>query len=242
MMAKSGTRNATKKELLWPSIYPGNPLDVLDWNWNKFKSYYDELASRPLDASSLDPWMRDWTSVASLVSEAGNRLHVALDLHAVDADLEARYTAFLESILEPAQAAEQVLKEKLLASGLEPEGFAIPLRNMRTEAALFKAENLALFTEHEKTALEYDKVVGSRMVKWQGKEYTLTRLVGELVGASRDVREEGWRLAMDCTLSDSPAIDDVLDAAYGHTRHDCRERGLRGFSRLYLEAASALRI
>ncbi len=186
---------------------PSTPSQVLEWDWPRFKTYYDELSSVRLSQDRLEAWMADWTALASLVAEAGNRLKVALDLHSDDEGLEARYTAFLESIAEPAQAAEQVLKEKLLSSGLEPPGFDIPLRNMRAEAALYREENLPLFTDHEKTALEYDKVVGSRSVSWEGKEYTVTQLVGQLSGADRPSREKGWRLAMDRVLSDSPAID-----------------------------------
>ena len=188
---------------------PKDPYSVVSWSWDQFKAYYDTLSSRTLDKASLDEWMADWTAIASLVGEVGARLKVALDLHSDDPELEARYTAFLERIGEPAQAAEQVLKEKLLASGLEPAGFAIPLRNMRTEADIFRAGNLPLFTDHEKTAIEYDKIVGARTVKWEGKDVTVTQLVGELSGAGREVREKGWRLAMDRVLSDSGEIDVV---------------------------------
>ncbi len=194
---------------------PKDALSVLDWGWNRFKPHYDRLATRTLSAANLAEWMSEWTALSSLVSEVGARFKVALDLHADDSALESRYTTFLEHVGEPAQAAEQDLKEKLLASALEPEGFAIPLRNMRAEAALFRAVNLPLATEHEKTALEYDKVVGSRTVSWNGKEETVTGLVGELSGASRETRGKGWRLAMDRVLADSGAIDKVWTSLMG---------------------------
>jgi oligoendopeptidase F len=194
---------------------PKDPLAVLDWDWQRYKPFYDELGAAVLNAGNLEAWMSDWTALASLVSEAGARIKVALDLHADDPVLEARYTTFLEKVGEPAQAAEQLLKERLLASGLEPAGFAIPLRNMRQEAALFRTENLPLATEHEKTALEYDRVVGSRTVQWEGEELTVTRLVGKLSGATREVREKGWRLGMERVLSDSASIDDVWTRLMG---------------------------
>ena len=124
---------------------------------------------------------------------------------------------------------EQVLKEKLLSSGLEPSGFAIPLRNMRAEADLFRAENLPLLTEHEKTALEYDKVVGSRSVQWEGRELTVTRLVGELSGAPREVRERGWLLAMERVLSDSGEIDSVWTRLMGIRKKIAANAGLSDY-------------
>ena len=65
---------------------------------------------------------------------------------------------FLDGIFPNVMAAEQKLKEKLLASKLEPKGFEIPLRNMRAEADLFRAANLPLLAEQQKLAIEYDKI------------------------------------------------------------------------------------
>ncbi len=208
-----------------PLDLPAKPESALDWDWPRFKVHFDELAARPLDAQNLDAWMLDWTALASLVQEVGTRLRIALDLHADDPELEKRYTAFLEGVGEPAQAAEQVLKRKLLESGLEPEGFAIPLRNMRAEAALYRAENLPLYTEHEKTALEYDKLVSARTVSWEGEELTITQLVGRLSGASRDLREKGWRLAMNRVLADAPAIDGIWSRLMGIRRRIATNAG-----------------
>jgi len=194
---------------------PKDPRDALDWDWSRFKPYYDELAARELDAAHLDEWMADWTAIGALEREVGVRIRIELDLHSDDPAREARYTRFLEQVDEPAMAAVQTLKQKLLASGLTPRNFAIPLRNMKAEAELYRAENLPLLTEHEKTALEYDKIVGSRMVDWKGKDCTLTQLVGEIAGGSREVREEGWRLAMESSLADSKDIDSVWTRLMG---------------------------
>ncbi len=188
---------------------PKDARDALDWDWSRFKPFYDDLEARKLDASTLDSWMTDWTAIGALEREVGVRIRVALDLHSDDPVKEKRYTDFLEKVDNPASTANQKLKEKLIASGLTPDNFSIPLRNMKAEAALFREKNIPLFIEHEKTALEYDKIVGSRMVKWEGKDYTLTQIVGELSGAPRDVREKGWKLAMAKSMEDAGQIDDV---------------------------------
>ena len=62
----------------------------------------------------------------------------------------------------------QELKEKLLASGFEPQGFEQPLRKMRVEANLFRDENVPLATEESKLGLEFDKILGSQTVEWRG--------------------------------------------------------------------------
>ncbi len=62
------------------------------------------------------------------------------------------------------ESSEQKLKEKLLKTGFEPEGFQIPLRNMRSESDLFRDENLTLFTEEQKLVLDYNKIFGAMTV------------------------------------------------------------------------------
>jgi oligoendopeptidase F len=188
---------------------PSSALDVLDWEWSKFQPYFQELSGRSLDADSVSAWLADWTQVASLISETSQRLHVAVDLHSDDQAARARYFKFLEEVQQPASEAEQQLKEKLLASRLAPKGFEVPLRNMRAEAELFRKENVPLFTEHEKTALEYSRVVGNATVEWQGRELTVTQLVGELKGAERSVRERGWRLGIERVLANRQAVNAV---------------------------------
>ena len=66
--------------------------------------------------------------------------------------------------------AENELTKKLLATGLEPEGFSVPLRNMGAEVALFRDANLPLFTEQRKIATQYDKIVGAQIVGHAGEE------------------------------------------------------------------------
>ena len=69
----------------------------------------------------------------------------------------------------PSMAANQVLKQKLLASGLQPAGFEIALRNMRVEAEIYRESNLTLLNEEKKLVNEYDEVIGAQTVQWEGK-------------------------------------------------------------------------
>jgi oligoendopeptidase F len=101
------------------------------------------------------------------------------------------------------------LKEKLLASALEPEGFAIPLRNMRAEAELFQEANLPLLADEQKTGNEYDKIIGAQTVVWEGQETTLSQLQPVFQDPDRAKRERAWRLSMERRLADRAAINAV---------------------------------
>ena len=111
---------------------------IIDWTWPAIEPYYKELEGRSLAASSVDGWLSDWSSVGERIEEMYARLSVGTTINTADKEADARMNAFLDGIFPNVLAAEQKLKEKLLASKLEPKGFKIPLRNMRAEADLFR--------------------------------------------------------------------------------------------------------
>ncbi len=153
---------------------PTTPQALINWKWEEIEPHYEDLAVRPLAASSADEWLTDWTRLGEKLEEMYFRLALANSVNTADKEAEQRLNRFLDTIFPPAMAAEQKLKEKLLANKLEPEGFAIPLRNMRAEADLFREANLPLLAEQQKLSLEYDKIFGAQTVEWAGKEVTLT--------------------------------------------------------------------
>jgi oligoendopeptidase F len=194
---------------------PTDPKAALDWGWERYDPYFRELTSRPIDTSNIAVWLADWSSLANLINEANSRLNIAVDLHSEDEAARTRFYAFMEKVQEPFAVAEQALKEKLLASGLEPASFAVPLRNMRAEAALFREANVPLDTEHQKASLEYSQIVGNQTLRWEGVDTTLAALVGELKGEPRPIREKGWRLGMARVLADKAAIGAVWTKLMG---------------------------
>ena len=124
-----------------------------------------------------------------MVGEIGARLHVTYDLDTTDAEAERRYFAYLEHMAPAVHKAENELTKKLLATGLEPEGFSVPLRNMGAEVALFRDANLPLFTEQRKIATQYDKIVGAQTVEWEGQERPLPQMLPVFEDPDRATRE-----------------------------------------------------
>jgi oligoendopeptidase F len=186
-----------------------NPADFLAWNWEDIEPYYRSLTERELDAGNVQDWLSDWSEIAGRVSEMYQRLYVATTVNTEDSNAHQRYEAYLDGIYPKTQEAEQQLKEKLLASGLEPANFAIPLRNLRTQAELFRQENLPLQTEELKLSNEYDKLIGAQTVAWGGGEVTLSQLQPVYQEVERERREQAWRLAAERQLADRQAINEL---------------------------------
>ncbi|HEX5439443.1 MAG TPA: peptidase M3, partial [Ktedonobacterales bacterium] len=155
---------------------PATSQEFGAWTWEQIAPYYADLESRPLSAETVDTWLLDWTSIGALVDELNTWYSIATTVNTADTETQNRYTNFLDNIQPKAAEAEQRLKEKLLASGLEPGGFAAVLRKMRTDAALYREANAPLLADLRKLDLEYDGIAGARTVMWEGEEMPLSRV------------------------------------------------------------------
>ena len=148
----------------------------MEWSWEEFRPYYQDLIDRPLDSEKISHWLSDWTSLIDIVSEIQARLTVEVTRDTKNKAAELRYNAFLDKIFQKSQAANQTLKTKLISSGLEPQDFKIPLLKMKAEASIFHKDNLALLSNERKLASQYNKITGSQSVTWDDKQLTLQQL------------------------------------------------------------------
>lgn len=194
------------------------PVDIhefMGWTWDQIAPYFAELQERQLDAKSVSSWLSDWTALARRLSETHQRLYVATTVDNADPDAEQAYNRYLDDIYANLEAAHQRLKMKLLATGLEPKGFEVPLRNLRADADLFREVNLPLLIEEHKQVREQEKIQGAQSVTWEGEELTLVQMLPRFQGASRETREQMWRLVFGRWLQDRGALNELWTQMYG---------------------------
>ncbi len=194
------------------------PVDIhefMRWSWDEINPYYDELKARVLTADTVTTWLADWTALARRLSETRQRLYVATTINIADRAAEDAYNRFLDDIYAKLEAAHQALKEKLLASSLEPAGFEVQLRNMRADADLFRDSNLPLLVEEYKLVREQEKIQGAQSVTWQGEELTLVQMLPRFQSTPREDREQMWRLVFARWLQDRTALNELWAQMYG---------------------------
>ena len=119
-----------------------------------------------------------------------------------------QFDKFLDEVQPATKAADQKVKEKLLASGLRPKGFEVALKMMQTEAEIFRAENLPLLAEEQKLANEYDKIMGATTVMWDGEEKTFWEMYTMYsYETERAVRERAWKMLSERMYQNRDAIN-----------------------------------
>ena len=181
---------------------PKNVFQFMEWPWSKIEPYYLDLISTDISTSNVHAWLEDWSRLGELLYETYERLWIATTVNTTDDAAKLRFDSFLDEVFPHSQSADQLLKEKLLKSGLCPSGFKIPLLNMRAEADIFSEANLPLLTQELKLSNEYDKIFGAQTTTWEGEEVTLTQLEAVLLDTDRDKREHAWRLIAERRLAD----------------------------------------
>ncbi|MCS6882405.1 MAG: M3 family oligoendopeptidase [Oscillochloridaceae bacterium] len=186
---------------------PTSAQTTLDWSWEHWQPFYAELEAAPIVEPAA--WLAAWSRLADLLAETYTRLSVATTCDTADAAAEARFRAFLGDVYPRAMAADQALKRKFLDAGFEPEGFAVPLRNLRAEVELFREANLPLLTEERRLGNEYNRIIGAQTIEWAGRELTIPQTEPLLEEPDRAVREEVWRRAAARQLADREAINQI---------------------------------
>ncbi len=179
------------------------------WSWDQIQPYYQDLMARRLDAATVDGWLKDWSILRELISESYNRLYVSTTLATDSPSVTQRYIEFLDQVVSASLQAEHQLKEKLIASGLQPAGFEMPLRNLQAEVDIYREENVSLLTQELKLNTEYDQIIGAQTIEWEGKETTISQLLPVYLNIDRAVRERAWRQAADRQLADRRKLGDL---------------------------------
>lgn len=156
---------------------------------------------------TIEGWLADWSLLTSLITESFNRLRIRTTTHTNDEEGQLSFQKYSENIIPKARAFEQRMKELLLASDLEPDNFTIPLRKMRTDAMIFREENLSLQTEIERLRTKYNKIIGEQTIDWNGDEITISQGFAMLTEHDRSIRERAWRTITARVDQDREAID-----------------------------------
>lgn len=190
-----------------PLKIPAKVSELVKISWKDFETDFQKLEHTSLNSKTIEKWLDSWTQAAEGLDELSQRLYVAKTVNTADEAAEKGFQNFMVNIYPHWMETSQNLKEKLLNSGVKPKGFDIPLRNIRAEFKLFRAENLPLLADEQNFNTTYDKIVGSQTILWEGEEKTVTQLRPVYFETDRSRREKAFRAVMTRQLSDREAIN-----------------------------------
>lgn len=172
---------------------PDSPSAFAGATWDDIQVYYRELAARPLDANDVERWLRDWSRLEELLSEAAGEAMIGYTLNTEDPAREAAHLRFSTEIIPRADEAAVVLARRLVASGFQRPDLGPVLERFRTQIETFREANVPLLAELEQLGTRYQKITGGMSVEWDGRPIPLPQLQPWLRSGDRAVRERAFR-------------------------------------------------
>lgn len=208
---------------------PTSAIDALDWQWADYKPFAQNLLERDLKADTLESFMTDWTQLAALLREVGSRLNVASNLDTTDEAAEKKYLNFFATVFPEAAKVTNALNKKLVDSGLTPENFEVPLRDIRAAIAIFREENLPLMVQLREMETDYDKIAGAQTVTWDGEEKTIEQMKPIFMQPDREKREKAFRLIHERRLQDRSTLNELWGKMFKIRQQIAKNAGFDNF-------------
>ncbi|AFZ67713.1 M3 family oligoendopeptidase [Deinococcus peraridilitoris] len=200
-------------------------------DWTHFEPRYQALRERPLDPAQVPAFLRDWSDLEKLVGDTDITLRRARDRNTADVPAEEAYLSFVREVRPKVQQASQELNRKLLAvEGYQPgENEVLMLRKLRTDAELYREENVELEVRMTNLVNEYYKLTGGLTVTLNGEELTLPQAQVKLLSPDRELRERTWRAMQDVTARIAPELDRIFLELLALRRQAARNAGFDNY-------------
>ena len=211
------------------SVLPSSPAVFAKATWDEVVPYFDDLLERPLDAGTVEEWLRAWSRLEELVTEAAAQAMIAYTIDTSDPDKEQAHLRFSTEILPKMEERSVELARRLVALGHDSPDLATTLARFRTSIEIFRDANIPLFSELEELSARYQRITGSMMVEWEGVERPLPQLQPYLKSPDRAVRERAFRASTQPYLEERGALAGLFDRMYQLRQQAARNAGFANF-------------
>ncbi|HEX5830773.1 MAG TPA: hypothetical protein VFY16_07340, partial [Gemmatimonadaceae bacterium] len=217
-------------------VLPPSPAAFANATWADIAPYYETLATTPLDAATVEPWLDDWSRLEELIGEAGTLAMVAYTANTADAAAEAAYLRFSTEIFPQLEEQHVRLGRRLLQTGFTRPDLEVLLRQLRTDAAIFREENVPLFAELEGLDAAYQKITGGLSVDWDGTRKTIPQLQPHLQSPDRLERERAFRLGAEAYLEKRDELAELFDRMFALRQRVAANAGFANFQEYVFQA------
>lgn len=211
------------------SVLPASPAALAKATWDDVRPYYEDLAERPLDESTVDEWLRAWSRLEELVTEAAAQAMIAYTIDTSHPEKEKDHLRFSTDILPKAEERSVELARRFVALGHSTPELVTTLARFRTSIEIFREANVPLFSELELLSARYQRITGSMTVEWEGKERPLPQLQPFLKSADRSVRERAFRAATQPYIEERGSLAGLFDRMLELRQRVARNAGFANY-------------
>lgn len=177
--------------------------------WEQIEPAYIKLAATPLSREALPAWLEQWSRLSDLLDETQMRLWIECMRDTASGERAERMRRFADEIGAPASSFDRRLERRLAECRFEPDGFAIPLRNLRAVSVDRDDDQDHLYAGERELIERYQALQADQMVTRAGTPVAVSSLSRALEQEPRAERERCWRMLAAHRLTHRDAIDEL---------------------------------
>jgi oligoendopeptidase F len=211
------------------SVLPSSPEAFANAGWDDIAPYFDDLAERPLDTDTVEQWLRAWSRLEELVTEAAAEAMISYTIDTSNPEKEKAHLRFSTEILPKMEERSVELARRFVGLGYETPELATTLARFRTSIEIFREANVPIFAELEELSARYQRITGSMTVEWEGVERPLPQLQPFLKSPDRAVRERAFRAATQPYMEERGALAGLFDRMYELRQRAARNAGFANY-------------
>ena len=184
--------------------------------WSEIEPHYQDFLNRDIDsAETLETWLLELGQFGAYVGETGAMLYVEMTCDTENEEIKQAYLDFVENVQPELSKIGDLLNRKLaespFADELDSEEYNVLLRDTRMDLALFREENIPIYTELTKLGQRYNEICGAMTVEFDGEERTMQQMGKYLQVSDRETRENAYRTVGERRFQESEKIDDIYE-------------------------------
>ena len=183
--------------------------------WVNIEPFANDLLSRELNCSGcLETLIKDGSTLAEHVSEAGTLLSIAMTCDTESEVKRRAYLDFIENVQPKLSEFADAFNHRLAghpALDELPPRHDLMIKGILTDIAIFREENIPLQVEEAKLETEHSTITGAMTVEFDGEERTFSQMALYFENTNRSIREAAWRAVVERMEQDSDRLSGIYD-------------------------------
>lgn len=183
--------------------------------WEDLKEYYEDILNREISSDQeLLELLEDFSSISEFLSESYGWAYINMTRDTQNKDYRERFLIFNDQIEPKLKEVNFEILKKIVnseyLSKLDQSKWALLIKRFKNEVEIFRKENIQIDTEITKKTMEYQQTIGSIVVDFRGKEYTLPQMALFLQSKDRNERKEAFDAVVKKRIEYADRIENIL--------------------------------
>lgn len=188
----------------------------LKMEWENLSPILDELLKREIKTvEELEKWLKDKSELEAALEEDFAWRYIKMSCDTANENLVKDFQYFATEIEPKISPLANELNKKFTESAfieeLNQEKYFVYIRAVKKSLALYREENIELFTQLQVTQQKYQSITGAMSVTLNGQEYTLEQASNFLKDTNRTIRKNAWETIQQRRLVAKDELNALFD-------------------------------